>query len=95
MSLTCLESGRTEVLLLSYNPNQRKQHLTIGFHELLTSISLGDNDYFESGKSDIVNLFNVYGKGCSKLIHEMQGNTFKRFAMFFVTLLILTHVLLM
>lgn len=77
-------SGHTNMdALLNAARNGRK--LTVGFHEFLTSIILGDREYYSEANSDIVNLFYVDGRSdasnlnriaiLSRITKDRQQNT--------------------
>ena len=57
-----LYSGHTNIDSL-LRASRRGQDRTIGFHEFLTSVALGDQDRYREDSSDIVNLFRVVGAG--------------------------------
>lgn len=55
-----LYSGHTNVDSL-LRAARRNRHLTIGFHEFIGSIILGDSQHFSESASDIINLFALDG----------------------------------
>ena len=55
-----LYSGHTNVDALVRAVRERKE-IHVGFHEFFASVALGDNEYYDEDRSDIINLFQVDG----------------------------------
>lgn len=55
-------SGHTNMDALLKAAREGRE-ITVGFHEFLTSLILGDHEYYQEASSDILNLFSADGRG--------------------------------
>lgn len=67
-----LVSGHTNMdsLLRSVRDN-RNLDITIGFHEFLSAITLGDREYYSEASSDVVNMFAVDGRADASNLNRL------------------------